>query len=534
MGRRVKRGYAAAVLLLVGAVILSLAVFSLTACEPMGIRGVVEDLVRGEGDGLTPDTTPPVVESTAPADGATGVALDVQIEVVFSEAMNPDTITADSFAVFDSSTGVAGAVSYISDTNTAIFTPDSQLASYRTYNVNLNNTISDTSGNSLNGYTFSFTTISTGKQWRTAVTIYDSSTGAETPKAGIDSSGNGLVVWIDANDTGVFGKKHSTSTGWASGEDLIRGGGAAVTNLRLSVSPAGYASVVWDDQNPWANYYNGNSWETASSLDASGTDPDVSVTDSGKGMAVWNFIGDSIKFRLYSSGWQLSDPIPDSETDNVLTPRIAGTGTGTYIVLWVDETAAPHKIMTNNYNGAWNLNAEDVGGIIDDMVNPVIAMEPGGRAVAAWGNMAGDIIYGRYYNGSWEGGQAIIVDTASGAASKPSVAINGNGIAYVIYEDAASIKLKRYDGGWAGSMFEVGIGTDPRIQTDDGDNVMVIWKGNDGIYERFYDASAGEWRSSTKISTGTGAASPHLAMNSEGEAISVWIQDSDVWVNHFK
>src|SRR5205823_952404 len=43
--------------------------------------------------GLTPDTTPPIVSATVPANAATGVAINQKIAPTFSEAMAPLTIT---------------------------------------------------------------------------------------------------------------------------------------------------------------------------------------------------------------------------------------------------------------------------------------------------------------------------------------------------------------------------------------------------------------------------------------------------------
>ena len=65
------------------------------------------------------DTTPPVVNSTAPSNGATGVSIGTQVVAIFSEPMNPATITATTFTL----NGVTAAVAYNDTTNTATLTP---------------------------------------------------------------------------------------------------------------------------------------------------------------------------------------------------------------------------------------------------------------------------------------------------------------------------------------------------------------------------------------------------------------------------
>ncbi len=78
---------------------------------------------------VSSDTTPPVVSSTSPADGATGVSIGTQVVAIFSEAMDPATITTTTFTL----NGVAAAVAYNDTTNTATLTPAAPLANATTY-----------------------------------------------------------------------------------------------------------------------------------------------------------------------------------------------------------------------------------------------------------------------------------------------------------------------------------------------------------------------------------------------------------------
>ncbi len=71
-----------------------------------------------------PDTTPPQVVSTTPAQGATGVGLTATVNATFSKPMNATTINATTFTVTGlGGVAVAGTVTYAATGSIATFTP---------------------------------------------------------------------------------------------------------------------------------------------------------------------------------------------------------------------------------------------------------------------------------------------------------------------------------------------------------------------------------------------------------------------------
>jgi hypothetical protein len=117
--------------------------------------------------GAAPDTTPPTIILTNPANGATGVALDSTINATFSEAMDPATITIGTFTVTGppGATPVAGSVTYDVINHIATFTPAVHLALNATYAARVSTGAKDLAGNALaSGLVpnpWSFTTAST-------------------------------------------------------------------------------------------------------------------------------------------------------------------------------------------------------------------------------------------------------------------------------------------------------------------------------------------------------------------------------------
>ena len=105
---------------------------------------------------LAPDTTPPTVTTVSPANGATSVALDTVVEAVFSEAMDPATLTTASFTL---SNGVTGTVGYNATTNTATFTPSALLTRNTVYTATITTAVTDENANHMaQAKSWSFTT----------------------------------------------------------------------------------------------------------------------------------------------------------------------------------------------------------------------------------------------------------------------------------------------------------------------------------------------------------------------------------------
>ena len=105
----------------------------------------------------TPGTTRPTVSATVPANAATGVAINQSIAAIFSEAMDPLTISNTTFTLVQGATPVTGTVSYAGVT--ATFNPTSTLAPSTTYKATITTGAKDLAGNALtSNFSWSFTT----------------------------------------------------------------------------------------------------------------------------------------------------------------------------------------------------------------------------------------------------------------------------------------------------------------------------------------------------------------------------------------
>jgi hypothetical protein len=103
--------------------------------------------------GVGPDTTPPAITLTSPANADINVLLNKAVNATFSKAMDPVTITAPgTFTLAVAGVGgaaVAGNVTYDSVSHIATFTPAANLTASTQYTTTITNAAKDLAGNAL-------------------------------------------------------------------------------------------------------------------------------------------------------------------------------------------------------------------------------------------------------------------------------------------------------------------------------------------------------------------------------------------------
>src|SRR6185369_3153942 len=90
------------------------------------------------GLAIPADITAPTVSATVPLNAATGVAISGKIAAVFSEAMDPLTISTATVTLKQGVTPIAGTVTYVG--TTATFTPAVNLAPLTAYTADRKST----------------------------------------------------------------------------------------------------------------------------------------------------------------------------------------------------------------------------------------------------------------------------------------------------------------------------------------------------------------------------------------------------------
>jgi hypothetical protein len=104
-----------------------------------------------------PDTTPPMVSSTIPSNGAAGISISAPVTVVFNEAMDSSSFGPSAFNLTGGGANVPCTID--ASGSQATIAPAANLAYNTTYTATLTTSVKDAAGNPLaSNYVWAFTT----------------------------------------------------------------------------------------------------------------------------------------------------------------------------------------------------------------------------------------------------------------------------------------------------------------------------------------------------------------------------------------
>lgn len=122
----------------------------------MGFGRVELSTKIGEGTAAPPAGSDLTIDSTTPETDATGVAVNVQVEVTFSHEIDGATLTSQSFVLQAAGqTPVTGAVSVDDDKTTGRFVPSRALSTNTRYEAEITTAVKSATG----------ATLAEGKKW---------------------------------------------------------------------------------------------------------------------------------------------------------------------------------------------------------------------------------------------------------------------------------------------------------------------------------------------------------------------------------
>ena len=519
----------------------------------------------GGGDS-GPDTAPPTVGTTSPADAATGVSRATIVTASFDEDILATSVDAGSFTLQDSLGAVAGTVAFDGDTNVATFIPSQPLGLVRDYTATLTTAITDLSGNALvSDYTWSFTT--RDNAWLVAQIIESESGNAYAPEIAVDADGNAIAIWRQWGGSGydVWVNRYRPAIGWQTAEKIDDKDSGNTASLAIGLDPAGNALAVWAESdgtrdNIWSNRYTvGGGWGSPELIESddsgSAESPRVAVDAAGNAVAVW-YQSDGLRTSIWANrytagaGWGTAALIETDDTGYALEPRVAVDAAGNALAVWRQADGARWNVWANRYTTGVGWGTA----VVIETNNggtgyPQIAMDSAGNAMAVWDQWDGaafSIWANRFTPGGGWGTAALIESDNSGPASSAQVAVDDSGSALAVWIQSDgthdNVWANRFTpaAGWGtATLIEsdgAGDARDARIVVDAAGNGLAVWDQGDGavdnvVANRF--SPAGGWGIASALETNDSgdARHPQIAVDSLGNALAVWQQSDGIHQN---
>ena len=520
------------------------------------------------GGGGGGDLTAPTVVSTMPAADAVAVETNAAVAASFSKTIDDSTLTASSFTVAHSGTNAAGTISYTDTTFTGTFTSVNSLALLTPYTATLTTAIADAAGNALAAdYSWNFMT--RDGVWGTAETIETDDAGdAASPQIAFDPSGNAISVWhqSDGVRNNIWSNRYTAGTGWGTAIKIETDDAGHAMAPQIAFDPSGNAISVWHQSdgtrnNIWSNRYTaGTGWGTAIKIETDDAGhaaaPQIAFDPSGNAIAVW-FQSDGVRNNIWANrytagtGWGTAEAIETDDAGHAAAPQIAFDPSGNAIAVWYQSDGTRDNIRSNRYTAGtgWGTAIKIE---TDDAANatfPQIAIDSGDSAISVWVQSDGVLtnIWANRYTAETGWGTAEKIETNdAGFAEAPQIAFDPSGNAISVWQQSDGawfhIWSNRYTAGtgWGTAMKieidEAADAQEPEIAIDSAGNAIVVWWLSDGtrtnIWANRYAAESG-WGTAAKIETDdtADAESPKVAVDSGGNAISVWKQSDGTLFN---
>lgn len=442
----------------------------MTTHKYMMFLGLTSLLMSGCGGSSSSSTTnnfPLKVSEVSPTQSATNVDRKGVIKATFNNSLLASSVNNEQFVLSQGGKTVSGEVQLKTDKQLEL-TPASKLQNLTQYNVALTRELSDIEGEVLSeAYHWSF--ITEDGRWSAEKAVGNINSGG--PRIAMDEEGNAIAAWYQNNG-------NSTYSAWASYYDI--------------------ATRAWADP----KQIGGGNTSTIAKF------PRVVMDKDGNGIAVMGLVQGahagiwSSRFNKNDKTWSELIEIGSTALHDALSPEIVVDGLGNALVIWRQRNeSSRYSAWANRYDSAsksWG-NAS----VIDDSSNfdvqfPVISSDGKGNGIAVWakrdsGNIA-NIWAARYSYTDKQWQTAVKIENSDNTTDTPQVAMDQNGNALAVWQQ-----------------------TDTDIEEQNGEN---IWAAR-------FIAISNSWQTPILIESDSGdAAAPAIAMDKQGNGISLWYQDN--------
>ncbi|HTE41920.1 MAG TPA: Ig-like domain-containing protein, partial [Steroidobacteraceae bacterium] len=373
---------------------------------------------------------PPLAFLTSqPQSGSTEHVRSIAPTMTFDRALNAATVTP-SLVGFSSTVG-AEPVSVSSSGSILTITPDRKLLPKALYSIAVNTALRGSGGEvPAAPTTISFSTRDGIWQPATPLSSTPLPGGStdQTPQVVFDLAGNAMAVWPQSNGSrrDLVASRYLATTGAANGwsaPQLIENSDAGDAILPdIAVDSAGNVMAVWMQHdgtryNAWSSRFavsgSAASWD-APVLIESGTGAvsgvNVAMNASGATVAVFGQT-DGVRINLWSSrysngAWGTPEVIETNNATDVHDFDVAIDSQSNAIAVWRQHDGTRENIWSNRGSASGWGTAELLETGSGNAFAPEIAMEPTGIAVVMWAQENGsnrETIANRFAANAWSG-----------------------------------------------------------------------------------------------------------------------------------
>lgn len=505
------------------------------------------------GNNEPDDRTPPAVVSTQPPAGAVDVPIDATVSAVFSEPMDPSTITTSTLVVVHGTYVETGSVSYDPEARSAVFRPDRPLLEGTTYRAAVRSEAADRAGNRMvTDHTWVFVTVPPADAWeQVGAQVSLPGTGSEDPTMLILGSGpavgyrhGGSIAYLhtwegshwrppepDPTSGGIRVSPWNAPAFCACGDRVLM-----AYARQAAVGPPGEDAFdrvfvhEWTDTAGWIALNAGGEisvpWSAADG-GADAREPAIACSSAGTPVAVWIeadvAAGPDARAALWiadvgasssarSGPFGRNDAVGSFPTDVLAAVvAVAPAGAPAYVAHWERNESEENRsdLFVTAFDGA---DFAPLGGVLAENHDPDIRSLPslvaaeGGEVYVAYPSVAAPGEASHVYVRRWSGGEWVAVgdgavdglDAATHRGSAdPSLLVAGGDVYLAWEENDASGGSFVFVAEWdaAGGSWVVDgapLNVDPRRPAHD---PSIAYSASDGyLYVAFEELAAGDTR----------------------------------------
>jgi hypothetical protein len=283
------------------------------------------------------------------------------------------------------------------------------------------------------------------------------------PAVAVDGAGNVYAAWTDQRrgNTDVYFAYRPAGGLWSNQTRINDDPGtAAQSSPAIAVDGSGNAYAAWtDERDDYGDIYfayrsAGGTWGTNVRVNDDAEEqgqwsPTIGVDGAGNAYAAWTDERDLSEiyfaYRPAGAAWGANERINDqlgTADPWGLGPAIAIDGTSDACVVWTDYRHENEDIYAvyRPAGGAWTTNVlmnDDPGAAQSE--TPAVAVDGAGNTYAVWADRRNgnwDIYFAyRPTGGPWGTAVQVNEDPSVAGQWSPAIAVDGNGNAYVVWED---------------------------------------------------------------------------------------------------